>query len=303
VKLAATLGGTGAKLGLVNFPANLTLHVTDANGKPFDSDTQWLQLSVETQLDKVATTVAPLKKGTEVGVYHGSYTPSKTGKHVISGSAFGVPLFNPVVVPVSVGPSAEKTEIVVTKVGHAGEPIVAKLIPKDANGKPVNAPGAPFSVQVTDPDGNSVTVPLTENSDGTLSAAWTPNSTGDHIYEVKLGDQDIQDGPFIIEVEEDALPESSELDFTPVVQCALRVRALNHKGEPRTKGGDNVKVDVSGDEKPLSVAVDDNSDGTYTVKWEAYPGTYKVSAKIRGRHVKGSPFKYVVPDIKMEDHV
>jgi len=207
------------------------------------------------------------------------------------------------VIPVTPGPSAEKTGVDLPKSGHAGEPLVIKLAPKDANGKPMNAAAAPYTVQVVDPDGESVVVPMIDNPDSSLSASWTPKKKGEHIVEVKLGDKDLKDAPFILDVEEDALPEASELEFTPVVQCALRVRALNHKGEPRTVGGDHVKVDVSGDEKPLSINVEDHGDGTYTVHWEAYPGTYKVAAKIRGRHVKGSPFKYVVPDIKMEEHL
>jgi len=235
-------------------------------------------------------------------LYSGTFIPIKAGKHLISVNAFGQSLLKELlVVPVTVGPSAEKSEISgIPNPAHAGEPINATIIAKDGNGKPILSSGIPFSVKLEEPDNTEISIPIVDKGDGTYAITWLPTRTGSHKLTVQLNNKDLHNSPLTVNVEEAALPETSEFEFTPIVHCSVRVRAQNHKGEPRTTGGDPVKVDVAGDDKPLNVEVEDNSDGTYTVKWLAHPGTYKVGVKIRGRHVKGSPFKYVVPTISFE---
>jgi len=296
------LDGPGTKQAFVDSPAHVNVHVKDADGKPYDLNPEWLQVSCDSQ-DKTPATTSALKKEPKTpGTYAGTFTPTKAGKHSINASAFGQPLLKePVVVQVSSGPSAEKCEVSgIPNPAHCGEPIVATISPKDSNGKPLSVGGIPFKAKVKNPDKTESPLPINDKGDGTYGLTFTPTKPGDYQLDVQLNDTNLKNTPVKFDVEEDALPESSEYDFTPVVQCSLRVRALNHKGEPRVVGGDAVAVDVSGDEKPLSVNVQDHKDGTYTVQWHAHPGHYKVAVKIRGRHVKGSPFKYHVPNIQTE---
>jgi len=66
------------------------------------------------------------------------------------------------------------------------------------------------------------------------------------------------------------------------------------KVKKKTTGGEPVQIEVVGKEGPVEVQVIDNNDGTYTVAYMGAPGEYKVTAKLYGKHIKGSPFQYLV---------
>jgi len=84
------------------------------------------------------------------------------------------------------------------------------------------------------------------------------------------------------------------VEFNHVIQCNVKVQTFNRNGTPKTTGGDPIKVQVTDKGKEeIDFDVTDNNDGTYTVSWEAHPGEFQVSAKIRGKHIKGSPFGYI----------
>jgi len=86
----------------------------------------------------------------------------------------------------------------------------------------------------------------------------------------------------------------SALEFKHIIQCSVKVQTFHRNGQPKKTGGDNIKVQVKGpDGKPVDFDVTDNQDGTYTVSWEGHPGEFEVSARLRGKHIKGSPFYYL----------
>jgi len=152
--------------------------------------------------------------------------------------------------------------------------------------------GVPCDVTVSCGD-ETFPVNVKDNADGTFDVQWEPKDVGDYNVAVNVDGKPIKGSPFPIEVKPIASSKHSAVEFKHVIQCSVKVQTFNRDGSPKKTGGDPIKVQVTGKEGPLDFDVTDNNDGTYTVSWEAHPGEYQVSAKIRGKHIKGSPFSYV----------
>jgi len=161
---------------------------------------------------------------------------------------------------------------------------------KDKDGKPII--GAPCQAFAT--LGNKkIPVPIKDKKDGTFEIDWEPEDEGVHHVDVLVGGKPVKGSPFQIDVKPTASKKHSCLEFKHLIQCSVKVQTFHRNGKPKTTGGENIKINVKGPDGNIDFEVKDNSDGTYTVSWEGHPGEFEVSAKLRGHHIKGSPFIYV----------
>jgi len=203
-------------------------------------------------------------------------------------------LEHPVTTTISLGPDNSNTEVQFKPEYSDNEKATFSIVAKDRHGNPLSKGGHAFNVGVASPSGSKVQPQVTDNHDGTYNVEFEPTDAGEYEVTVNRKGKPVHDSPFRVDIKEGADAEFSELERVQVVNCAVTVKAYNKKGERKTASGDHVDISVTGPEGDLDIKVVDNYDGTYTVKYQATPGEYKVKALINGKNVKGSPFTHNV---------
>jgi len=305
--LKADLDGPGLKVAFKDKPATFTVSVKDDAGELVDVDPQYIDCAFSPIKGAEEGPKCKVEK-TSDGKYAVSYVPENFGIFGIQPTLFGTPLISsPHELKVVENVSTDNCDIpnFPSELSDAEDPKFI-LVAKGDDGLPLKSGGAPFEATVGNGD-QSFQPEIIDNGDGTYAIGWDPEKLppGDYDLDVKLGDNSIKGSPFKLKVKEGPAADHSELVFVPVTHCSVRVKLYNRKGEPRTTGGDDVHVTVKGPEGPVpDISVTDNNDGTYTVEYQGTPGEYKVSAKIKGffglKHVKDSPFTYVIPNVEMK---
>jgi len=167
------------------------------------------------------------------------------------------------------------------------EPAVFTVEARDKNGKRRTEGGDPFKVEVMGPTG-PVPVEVVDNGDGTYQVTYHPDDAGRHDIAVTLEGKPIKGSTFRVDVNAGAWAGKTVMEtFTFVV------KAHDKRGKPLTVGGAKLTAAVT---KPNGQAcqhtkVEDNRNGTYNVSFKAVEsGNFKVSTKIDGKDIVGSPF-------------
>jgi len=133
-----------------------------------------------------------------------------------------------------------------------------------------------------------VPVEVVDNGDGTYQVTYHPDDAGRHDIAVTLEGKPIKGSTFRVDVNAGAWAGKTVMEtFTFVV------KAHDKRGKPLTVGGAKLTAAVT---KPNGQAcqhtkVEDNRNGTYNVSFKAVEsGNFKVSTKIDGKDIVGSPF-------------
>jgi len=175
------------------------------------------------------------------------------------------------------------------------QPTYFDIETRDQDGKPIGekAKGMPFVVDIQGPDG-PVPAKVTDNGDGTYRVEYEPTKHGDHKIEVTLEDEatgkpeQVADSPYHIRVDPGAWHGTTNIEeYTFVVSTKQR------DGSRKTVGGElehfSVVVDGPGDKVEAKIV--DLNDGRYVVSYSLPElGTYKISCRINGKDIVGSPF-------------
>lgn len=93
-------------------------------------------------------------------------------------------------------------------------------------------------------------------------------------------------------------PSSCVVDEIPVLHCGRTLWFILQSKDSflrhRTRGGDPIEVRIhhaDSLERPCPARIKDMGNGTYRILWRTNSeGHHKVSIKIRGKHISGSPF-------------
>jgi len=167
------------------------------------------------------------------------------------------------------------------------EPAVFTIEARDKNGKKRIEGGDPFIVEVMGPTG-PVPADVVDNGDGTYQVTYHPQDAGRHDVAVTLEGKPIKGSTFRVDVNAGAFAGKSVMESFSFV-----VKAHDKRGKPLTVGGAKLTASVT---KPNGQACqltkfEDNRNGSYTVSFKASEsGLFKVSTKIDGKDVAGSPF-------------
>jgi len=167
------------------------------------------------------------------------------------------------------------------------EPAVFTIEARDKHGNRRNEGGDPFVVEINGPTG-PVPAHVVDNGDGTYQVTYHPQDAGRHDVAVTLEGKPIKGSTFRVDVNAGAFAGKSIMESFSFV-----VRAHDKRGKALTVGGAKLTASVS---KPNGQAcqhtkVQDHNNGSYTVSFQARePGVYKVSTKIDGKDIVGSPF-------------
>jgi len=119
---------------------------------------------------------------------------------------------------------------------------------------------------------------VVDNDDGTFTVSWEPEKAGVFDVDVAYKGVPLQKSPFHIEVFDVTSAKYSLMAVTviKVTRVSALVIAYNTKKDPKTVGGDDVKLYVLGPEGKVDHKVTDHNDGTYTVTYYAdLPGSYE----------------------------
>jgi filamin len=167
------------------------------------------------------------------------------------------------------------------------EPAVFTIEARDKNGNKRSEGGDPFVVEVMGPTG-PVPVDVVDNGDGTYQVTYQPQDAGRHDIAVTLEGKPIKGSTFRVDVNAGAFAGKTIMESFSYV-----VRAHDKRGKPLTVGGAKISAQVT---KPNGQAcqqtkLEDHKNGSYTITFQAREaGVYKVSTKIDGKEIVGSPF-------------
>lgn len=240
------------------------------------------------------------------GTYACKYQPKKPEKHTVSvnlhnptEAAFFDPIKgSPYTVDVCAGVDASKCICegpgLENGVPEDTKPATFVIKAKDILGQDVKEGGEPFVIDVKDPSGKPVKSNIKDNGDGTYDCTYEPDQPGPHEVCVtrhgKGEDLPVAQSPYKVDV-----IEGADDGNTSVGWYSFTVQAKNKKGEPMTRGGDRVEVEIKCDAQPApveGVETKDNGDGTYTTTYRLEePGKYLIHINMNGRKLKGSPIR------------
>jgi len=163
------------------------------------------------------------------------------------------------------------------------------IIAKDSNERLISGAATQIKVLIEGP--SQITPIITDNGNGRYTVIWSPDLPGTYLIHVKINDKHIHNSPISVVCHEGAYATNSKLKYSEEIHCIVTLQAYNKKNKRKTTGGDNTKIEVEGPNGPLPLQVIDNNDGTYTLKYLASHGHYRISGYVDGNHVSGSPFE------------
>jgi filamin len=281
--------GPGLDNPATHKPQEFTIHAIDHDGHPRTDGGEDFKVVLSGP-----ETIHPDVRDNGDGTYTVQYEPKKAGDYKVNVTLEDTPIKDmPRTINVKATPAAGKTwadgpGLESGKV-FDNEPTYFTIHAVDHDGKPRTDGGDNFDVKISGPA--KITPEVIDNGDGTYTVKYEPDVAGDYVIDVTAEGEHIKDAPFHVEIKEGTDAHNSTAQF------AITVQAKDKHGNPKTFGGDSFEVYIRGGPKgaPKSDCEGiDNGDGTYTARYTLEtPGEYKVSVKLNGKNIRGSPFKAV----------
>eukprot|EP00026_Physarum_polycephalum_P003165 Phypoly_transcript_03175.p1 GENE.Phypoly_transcript_03175~~Phypoly_transcript_03175.p1 ORF type:complete len:843 (+),score=112.98 Phypoly_transcript_03175:152-2530(+) len=255
----------------------------------------------------------------ENGAYHVSYVPKFHGRHKIyvylvddkgkrlpiSGSPFVVDIDPPIQVPVAAYTTAFGLGLQVCKILHETKFFIQAR--NNSRGE-IAVKKTDFTGYLIGSNRKQIPVKISENADGTLTAAYSVPTPGSYKCYILL--QENEDA--IFENEEDryisGVPFTIEaLDVVDISKCKVSnldpeaqyllapttftVFAKNKDGEALITGGEQFDVIIQGPKGSVSSSIYDKSDGTYDVTFVPKAvGIHKIWISHEGKDFNGCPY-------------
>jgi filamin len=249
------------------------------------------------------------------GTYHVQYLPRDSGPHKVevtlrghhvAKSPYHVDILKNLAEPDAThceahGPGLESGI-------KTAEPTYFHVIAKNRNGEQIPIPSKnPFEVAVHPPDDSPVETHMEPEPDGTLKVTYLPLKPGNYTIDVTCHTASnpayfdhIKDSPFKLFIKPTADPNHTTA-FGPglkdgikdTLPAEFKIQAKDINGEPIHEGGDPIDVKIKGPQgEEVPAKVTDNGDGTYDVVYEPIgPGEHQVTPTVKGKPIKGAPFR------------
>eukprot|EP01121_Diplochlamys_sp_Union-15-3_P014144 TRINITY_DN4477_c0_g2_i1.p1 TRINITY_DN4477_c0_g2~~TRINITY_DN4477_c0_g2_i1.p1 ORF type:complete len:719 (+),score=220.11 TRINITY_DN4477_c0_g2_i1:100-2256(+) len=289
--LKCTLQGAGLKIAKIGQNASFKITVKGEDGKPKIIDPKEIVVSFDGP-SKITPQVIDHYDGT----YTINYTASVAGSYLVSISIFGRSILGKPV-PISVTPLPSANYSMASGPGLtqmvSGKANEFLIYAKDSSGRSITQGGDKFEVNSSGPA--QAKIELKDNGNGTYTVIFTPTVGGEYNVEILYGGAHIKGSPYKITcVSERGLASHSDYDVDESAVLSkketIKITAHDENGKPKRRGGDFFEVEVIGPRGKIDAETKDNNDGSYTAEYWVTNGEYKVSAKLNGKHVKGSPF-------------
>ncbi|XP_043196534.1 filamin-A-like isoform X2 [Amphibalanus amphitrite] len=241
----------------------------------------------------------------EDGTFTGWYTPDDCGQYRVTVRYGGRPVAT-AAVPVQVVPSGQADRCRVEQ-GDLRDQVISvgeeQCITVDAK----RAGTGNITCRVRSASGSSCAdVDVEDNRDGTYKVYFRVDKPGEYVLNIKFGGETIPDGLYTFTAQAEVPVTASRTQQlnaynslrSPVPE-QRSFRPVELSGIPLPSSGGRVTAEVvmpSGNKD--AVVVQDNRDGTVSVKYEPKEeGVHELNVKYNGEHVQGSPFKFHVDSI------
>jgi len=233
-----------------------------------------------------------------------TFHPTIPGTYNVGVNFDGEPLLSPI--PCTVLPTIDPRHCTVTGIPETkkglDEPLTFTVIAKDKDGVPLTSGGLghekDLHVEIEGENQKEKFSPKAiDNDDGTFTISWEPEKPGPYNVKINYKGVPLSVSPLHFNVEDVAAAKYSMMAVTvvKVTRVACLVKAYNTKKDPKSTGGDDVKLYVLGPEGKVDHKLTDHNNGTYTVTYFAdVPGNYEVFGTINGEPVIGSPKVYTL---------
>ena len=225
------------------------------------------------------------------GLLPGTYTSEV---RIIGPGALNTPQSVDVTFTVEVGAVSPAHSTATVPAGSAGSATNIVVQARDGSGNPLSSGGETVVVTVSGAN-NTGAVPVTDQTNGTYTATYTPTTAGTDYVAITINGTPISGSLFNSRVEVGAVspahstatvPDGSAGSATTIV-----VRVRDAYNNPLSSGGETVVVTVSGDNNAGTLPVTDQGDGTYTTTYTPITaGADYVVITINGIPISGSPF-------------
>jgi filamin len=320
--------GPGLETGEVLIPGLFVIEARNHNGEmiplggfPFSSEV----------IDPQGKTLPVTLVDNGDGTVNASYTPERSGHHIVhvrlSGEDIGGAgnqegTKSPWKVPVEqaeVDPTQTKVYGPGVEGGEVGSPAVFTVETFNRFGTKITEGGAPVNLNVDGPtDGAKPQQKLVDNGDGTYTGEYNPVLHGDHIVNVDVKGEAVDQCPITVHIDKD--PNAADAgqswaehlnEPTTIEPVKMRIHAVKPNGEEMKQGGEPFDVEAIGPEGDVVPAtIVDNGDGTYDVDITAEePGAYNVDLFLRNKdipnhieHIKDFPKTIMVDSGVSAEH-
>jgi filamin len=275
-------------------PQVFTIHAAYADGSPKTTGGDLFDVIIE---DPNSELIIPEIKDNNDGTWTVKYQPTDPGNYNIGVIARNPsnPIYfdhikgSPKVVNIEPGTDASKCEAYGPGLNPGNLdtfPAHFTIQAKDKNGENMKEGGDPFVVEINGPSG-PIPCDVVDNGDGTYNCSYQPEDAGRHDVAVTLDGTPIKGSTYHVDIKPGAWPGNTFIEY-----FQFSVRTVDKRGQNKTFGGEDVKVNVTGPSGPVSdVQLQDKGDGTYYVTYKAADtGDYKVDVLLNGHHIRGSPF-------------
>jgi hypothetical protein len=178
--------------------------------------------------------------------------------------------------------------------GSVGSPTSVVVRARDGYGNTLSSGGATVVVTVSGAN-KAGALTVTDRSDGTYTAGYTPTSAGTDQVAITMNGTPISGSPFTSTVAagspSPALSTATVPDGKTRRHTTIVVQARDAYGNALSVGGETVVVTVSGENHAGPMTATDVGDGTYTATYTPRDkGTDSVTITMNGTPIKGSPF-------------
>ena len=277
--------------GSVGSATDVLVRARDAYGNPVTSGGATVVVTVSG-----ANAAGPITAaGAGDGTYTASYTPTSAGTDQVAITMNGTPVSgSPFTSAVAAGSPSPTHSTATVRDGTAGLPTNIVVQARDESGKPFNFGGATVVVTVSGAN-KAGALTVTDRSDGTYTASYTPTSAGTDQVAITMNGTPVSGSPFTSAV---AAGSPSPAHSTATVPSGkakrpttIVVQARDAYGNALSGGGATVVVTVSGKNRAGPMTATDVGDGTYTATYTPRDkGTDSVAITMNGTPIEGSPF-------------
>jgi filamin len=275
--------GPGLHGGKTDHVLPFKIHAVDNEGKPIHKGGDPFKVHIAGPEE-----VHPHVKDNGDGTYDVEYSVGTPGDYTIEVTLHGHPIKDaPFHAHVKQSAAADQSYAegpgLVSLVDN--EPGVFTIHAVDKHGQPRHDGGDDFNVNIQNPDGSHQKPHVVDNNDGTYTVTYDPANPGDYVVNVDLEGHPIKDVPITVHCK-----SGTDAGLTGFTTFHFTVQTKDKHGEPKTFGGDDFRVTISGP-SAVDVHTNDNGDGTYSANYLLNErGKYTVNVHINGKEIGGSPF-------------
>jgi filamin len=156
-----------------------------------------------------------------------------------------------------------------------------------------NAGRGRLEVVIETPDGDNLEAEGQQLRSNVFKVSYVPLNVGIHKLSIMFDEQNILNSPFTCEISD---PSACFVTSSDLASPTIG-KEMNFQVDTRQGGPGMVQVTFNGKQQPCLFQLVSCNDGIYTYQFvAAEPGNYSIDITWAGEPIRGSPFKFLVPE-------